>query len=59
MSIVCHRMVYSVQSRVIVITASVQVIDGLSLEQHDSSYLCAFVHVVGGGVGFALPLMFL
>ena len=29
----------------------------LNLDQHDSVLLCAFVHVVGGVVGFALPLM--
>ena len=30
---------------------------GINLDQHDSVLLCAFVHAVGGVVGFALPCM--
>ena len=30
---------------------------GLNLDQHDSVLLYAFVHAVGGVVGFALPCM--
>ena len=30
---------------------------GINLDQHNSILLCAFVHAVGGFVGFALPYM--